>query len=52
MDDKQLKKIAEELSRLNRNFEKMILTMQLANKKLSEPVPLIGSEGEHKQSEK
>lgn len=49
---KQLKRIAEELAKMNKQFETLIRQLQKANKELSEPTPLIGSEGEPKQSDK
>jgi len=51
---KQLEKIANELMRLNKNFEKMIRDLESARRKIAEPVINlnIGSEGEPKQSEK
>lgn len=54
-DIKQLEKIASELSKMNRNFERMLVNMEKARKTLAaEPVVNIGSAGEieHKKSDK
>jgi hypothetical protein len=56
MEDKHLKKIADELGRLNRSFEKLIVQLETSRKVLVEETtidaPAIGSTGDKKESEK
>lgn len=55
--EKRLIQIVDELSRLNKNFEKMIAVMERTKRKMIETNlpclgPAFGSEGETKKSEK
>lgn len=52
MKEQELKRIADELSRLNQNFEKLINQLSAARRKIEDlNVPSLGSTGEFGKNE-